>query len=176
MTRELRRIFQSLIGFLNVVGAMNGQNQLELDMEKLGEDVELVSATFVPEDEDRESTQAEIIFNFSPTVGFAGRRFVVASTKSLARDLVSASSPGERTIEDNTRAQLDAGVLRKVLDDNRGQLIAQNMLEDGNSREEAEATIDLLLEAIGFFDDAAIRLGTGGDQLNLELQVHLKRE
>ncbi len=81
MTRELRRIFQSLIGFLNVIGAQNGHNQLELEMEKLDGDVELISSSFVPEDDDRESTQAEIIYNFSPSVGFSGRRFVVASTK-----------------------------------------------------------------------------------------------
>jgi hypothetical protein len=174
MTPELRRIFQSLIGFLNVVGAMNGQNQMDLDSEDLDGGADLISATFIAEDDDRESTQAEIIFNFSPTVAFSGRRFVVASTKSLARDLVSASPPSQRSIEDNTRARLHAGVLRQVLNDNRGQLIAQNMLEDGNSREEAEAIIDLVLEVVGYFNDASLSLGTGDGQLNVELQVHVK--
>jgi hypothetical protein len=154
---------------------MNGQNQLELEMEKLGGDVELVSASFVPEDDDRESTQAEIIFNFSPTVGFAGKRFIIASTKSLARDLVSASPPSQPSIADNTRIRLHADVLRRVLGDNRGQLIAQNMLEDGNSREEAEAIIDLVLEVVGLFEDASLRLATSDDQLNLDLQVRVQQ-
>ncbi len=174
MTPELRRVFKNLIGFLSVVGAMNGQNQLELDSEELGGGVELVSASFVPEDDDRESTQAEIIFNFSPTVGFAGKRFVVASTESLARELVSAAPPSQQSIEENTRARLHAGVLRQVLNDNRGQLIAQNMLEDGNSREEAEAVIDLVLEVVDYFNDASLSLRTGDGQLNVDLQVHVK--
>lgn len=175
MTRELRRIFQSLVGFLNVVGAMNGQNQLELDMEKLDGNVELISSAFVAEEDDRDSTQAKIIFNFSPTVGFAGRRFVVSSTKSLARQLVTEQASGQVEATDNTHAVLKADALRDVLEDNRGQLIAQNMLEDGNTREEAEAIIDLLLEAVGYFREASFKLGASDDQLKIGFQVRLKQ-
>jgi hypothetical protein len=47
----------------------------------------------------------------------------------------------------------------EILDDNREQLIAQNMLQDGNSREEAEAIIDLLLQVVGYFQDASLATG-----------------
>ncbi|MCG8649077.1 MAG: hypothetical protein MI861_04555 [Pirellulales bacterium] len=174
MTRELRRIFQSLVGFLNVVGAMNGQNQLELDMEKLDSGVELVSSTFVPEEDERESTQADIIFNFSPTVGFSQQRFVISSTKSLAKELIMAKPVQPATSQDNTHTELRADVLRNILHDNRGQLIAQNMLEDGNSREEAEAIIDLLLEVVGYFDGASLRLGADEKQLEVEFAIAVK--
>lgn len=176
MTRELRRIFQSLVGFLNVVGAMNGQNQLELDMEKLEGDVELISSSFVPEEDDRESTQAKIIFNFSPTVGFDGSRFVVSSTTALARDLIATKPATQTDTNENTKAVLQADALRDVLQDNRGQLIAQNMLEDGNSREEAEGIIDLLLEGVGFFRDATFKLATPEDRMEIEFQIRLKQE
>ncbi len=174
MTRELRRIFQSLIGFLNVVGAMNGQNQLELEMEKLEGNVELISSSFVPEEDDRESTQAKIIFNFSPSVAFSGSRFVVSSTKDLAKELVLARTT-ESNAEENSQMVLNAGVLRQVLHDNRGQLIAQNMLEDGNTREEAEAIIDLLLEVVGYFDDASLKLAIGQQQLDVDFQIRIKQ-
>ncbi len=159
MTRELRRIFQSLIGFLNIVGAMNGQNQLEMDMEKISDDAQLITSSYVPEEDDRESTDANIVYNFSPSVGFAGERFVVSSSKTLARQLTMAKTAKPETIDDNTNANLNASVLRDVLADNREQLIAQNMLEDGNSREEAEAIIDLLLQVVDYFQDASLRLG-----------------
>lgn len=175
MTRELRRIFQSLVGFLNIVGAMNGQNQLELDMEKVGDDSELVTSSYVPEDDDRESTTAHITFNFSPSVGFSGSRFVVSSTRQLARELTTAKPPADRTIADNTRAQLHAGVLREVLDDNREQLISQNMLTDGNSREEASAIIDLLSEVVGYFENASLSLGSAGESLEAELRIQVKQ-
>lgn len=171
MTRELRRTFQSMIGFFNVIGAMNGQNQLEMDMQKLGNDAELVSSSYIPEEDDRESVDAPIVFNFSPTVGFAGDRFVLASTTELAKQLTTAKVPDPKTIVDNTAAKLRAGVLQTVLTDNREQLIAQNMLSDGNSRDEAEATIALLIDAVGFFRDASLRLGQADGQLQVDLSV-----
>ncbi len=174
MTRELRRIYQSLVGFLNVVGAMNGQKQLELDMERLGDHAELLTASYVPEDDDRDSVNAEIVYNFSPSVGFAGERFVVSSTKELARQLTLAEKPDPDTIDENTHAHLDAGVLRDVLADNRDQLVAQNMLEDGNSREEAEAIIDLVLQLVGYVQDASIRLATTNDQLEAAFNIRVQ--
>ncbi len=175
MTRELRRIFQSLIGFLNIVGAQNGQNQLEMDMEKLSDDAQLITSSYVPEEDNRESTDAKIVYNFSPSVGFAGERFVVSSSKTLARQLTMAKKPSPETIDDNTNANLNAGVLRDVLADNREQLIAQNMLEDGNSREEAEAIIDLLLQVVEYFQDASLRLGATGDRLQAELKIRVQQ-
>ncbi len=174
MTRELRRIFQSLIGFLNIVGAMNGQNQLELDMQKIGDHAELVTSSYVPEADDKESTDAHIVHNFSPSVGFAGKRFVVSSSRDLARQLTLAKTASPAVIDDNTSAKLNASVLRDVLSDNREQLIAQNMLEDGNSREEAEAVINLLLEVVGYFQDASLRLGAADDQLEAEFKLQVR--
>ncbi len=174
MTRELRRIFQSLIGFLNIVGAMNGQNQLEMDMEQLGDDAQLVTSSYVPEDDDRESTDANIVYNFSPTVGFAGKRFVISSSAALARQLTLAKTPSPATIADNTQANLNAAVLRDVLSDNREQLIAQNMLEDGNSREEAEAMIELLLQVVDYFQDASLRLAAAENRLEAEFKIQVQ--
>ncbi len=88
---------------------------------------------------------------------------------------MSAKNEGNVTIDDNTQAALQADVLRQILNDNRGQLISQNMLEDGNSREEAEAIIDLLLEVVGYFDNASLKLATGDDQLDLKVQIQLKQ-
>jgi hypothetical protein len=174
MTRELRRIFQSLIGFLNIVGAMNGQNQLELGMEQLGDDVQLVTSSYVPEEDDRDSTDAHIVYNFSPTVGFAGKRFVISSSAVLARQLTLAKTPSPATITDNTHANLNAAVLRDVLADNREQLIAQNMLEEGHSREEAEAMIELLLQVVDYFQDASLRLAAGDERLEAEFKIQVQ--
>ncbi|MEM1069246.1 MAG: hypothetical protein AAGI63_10145 [Planctomycetota bacterium] len=173
MTRELRRIFQSLVGFLNVIGAMNGQNQLEMDMDKIGGHAELVTTQFVPESDEEESTEAGVIFNFSPSVGFSGERFVVASTAELARLLVEAKSSEAASLVDNTRGSLNARVLQQVLADNREQLIAQNMLEDGNSREEAEAVIELVLQVMGYFDGMTMRLTPAEDMLEASFQVQV---
>ncbi len=176
MTRELRRTFQSMVGFFNVVGAMNGQNQLEMDMEKLSGEAQLVTSTYLPEDDDRESTDAPILFNFSPTVGFSGKRFVIASTTDLAKQLTLANTPRPEQIDGNTFANVQAGILQKVLADNREQLIAQNMLADGNSRAEAEVAIDLLLQVVGYFHDASARMVNRDGQLRIEFDIQVEHE
>lgn len=175
MTRELRRTFQSMIGFFNVIGAMEGRPQLEMDMDKLDNGAQLITSVYIPEQGEEESTAAPILFNFSPSVGFVGERFVVASTDRLARELVSsdASSPNPKA---NTVANLHAGVLQTILSDNKEQLISQNMLSEGNNREEAEVAIGLLLEFVGYFQAASINLKTEDEQLSLKFQVQVETE
>jgi hypothetical protein len=176
MTRELRRTFQSLVGFLNVVGAMNGQHQLELGSEAVGSDGELVTATYVPEVGEEDSTDAKIVFNFSPSLGFVGDRCVVASSVPLARALIEHQESEPEGTDDNTRAKLHANVLRDVLADNRSQLVAQNMLEEGNTKEQAEANIDLLLQVIGYLRGANASLQTTDGTLRFQLSVEVTHE
>ena len=174
MTRELRRTFQSMIGFFNVVGAMEGRSQLEMDIDKLDNGAELITTIYIPDEDDADSTRAEILYNFSPSVGFFGKRFVVASTDRLARELVQSTAPADDAGSSNTRMKLAGGVLMQVLNDNRGQLISQNMLEDGNSREEAQATIDLLLQVVGYFERASASISVQPDQLEIEFGLQVK--
>ena len=171
MKRELRRTFQSLIGFLNVVGAMNGQRQLELGSENLGGHVEVVSSSYVPEQEDLGSTDADLVFNFSPSVAYRGKQFIVSSSNSLARQLVDAPVGESSGIEANTSATLYAAGLKQILKDNREQLIAQRILEDGNTREEAAALIDLLLTVVGYFSETSFLLGHEGGSLRAAWQL-----
>ena len=175
MTRELKRTFQSMIGFFNVIGAMEGRSQLEMDILKLDNGAQLVTSSYIPEKGEEKSSDAPILFNFSPSVGFAGQRFVVASTDRLAKELVTSQSTSDAPIS-NTAMTLNAGVLQAVLGENREQLISQNMLSEGNSREEAEFAIGLLLELVGYFNDASINLKTEDEQLFLQFMIQLKSE
>ncbi|TWU01324.1 hypothetical protein [Stieleria varia] len=176
MTRDLRRTFQTLIGFFNVVGAMNGQTQLELGMEDLGEGAQLVTSQYVPEPGDENSDAAKILFNFSPTVGFNGERFVLASTMGLARRLTTAATPDPATLDANSAMTVSASGLQSALQDNREQLIAQNMLEEGNGRDEAEAAIDLLLTVVGFLESSSLQLKADDAELAVEFDLKVGAE
>ena len=175
-SKEFRRLFQSLIGFFNVVGSMNGQPQLELDMDKF-EGGELVSATFVPLAGEEDKDPARINFNFSPTVAFSGNRVIVSSTTELARNLVAVKEPKERDSDTlvNTAALLSAPVTKAALEDNLSQLISNNMLEEGHSREEAETEIGILLKLLGYFQAASLSLETSKGTLSLQLNVELSK-
>ena len=174
MTREMRRTFQSLIGFFNVVGAMQGNPQLEMDIVKL-DNAELITTAYIPEEDDAESKTADLIYNFSPTVGFSGSRFVIASTDRFAREIVQSKEELAVTADSNTELRLHGAVLKAVLQDNQEQLIARNMLEDGHTREEAEGVISLLLEAVGYLRDTSLTLTADQKELALGLKVSLEQ-
>ena len=174
MARRLKISYQSLIGFLNVVGAMNGQPQLEMDTVKVG-DATLVTATYLEDVRDAEGP-GKIHYNFSPSVVLVDDWFILSSTKELAHELVGlttkpATAVDESGTRENTALGISMPVLRKVAADNREHLIAQNMLEKGHDRAAAEKEIDALVEVLGWFQDVSLRLVTDKQSLRLELGV-----
>ena len=168
--------FLTFIGFLNVVGAMQGNPQLDQDVEIAG-DARIYKSGFIPEPEEEDSTRARIHFNFSPSLAFAGDRFVLSSTQALARELATAPATTTEPNDGSARSNVNTAfavtlpVVRRLLEDNREQLIAQNMLEEGHSREEAEHQIGLFLSALGWFGDLSLSMATTDNALMLELAV-----
>jgi hypothetical protein len=171
---DFRRIFQSLVGFLNIEGAMNGRPQLDQDVEKIGE-TQIVSATYAAEEKHKNSKEAPLNFNFSPSLAFAGNLMVLSSTKGLARELIEAAGKSRAASPEpvNTRLTLDAAALRRVLADNKENLVAQNMVDQGRSKEEAEGAIGMLLDSVGALRGASLTLAPRGGTLALELEVRL---
>jgi len=74
----------------------------------------------------------------------------------------------------NTAAKLDVAELAKVLNDNKRHLVAQNMLEDGNTREEAENQIGILFEILKAFEDLQFQFDVADDVLKLKLATKLQ--
>lgn len=169
MQPELRRIFQSLIGFLNIVGAMNGQPQLDLDIEK-SDGRQLITGTYLPEEAEKKSRSAKINFNFSPSIAFVDERCVISSTRGLAREL-SSQQPAAAAVESNTRAASYGAAVRQILDDNREQIVAQTMLQEGKSKDEAEKQVEVLLRLVALVREAGLRLDNIDKSLRLQLEL-----
>ncbi len=169
---EFRRVFQSFIGFLNVVGAMNGQPQFDQDVVKT-ERYQLISASYVPPLES-EWEAAAINFNFSPTLVFADDRLILASTTSLAKQLAESHSPSPSAKLPNTHAQISAEDVKEALALNRQHLVAQNMLEKGHERSAAENEIGLLLQAIGLLEEAKLSMETTDSELRVSARVSVE--
>ncbi len=169
MRPDLRRMFQNAIGFFNIVGAQNGNPQLEMDMKKEG-DIDMITSRYLPEKKDAESTSAGIVYNFTPTVAFRGNTFVLSSTQELAES-IAAAEPPKQDASDNTSLQLVAAPLMSALEDNREQLISQNMLQEGHSREEAEAAIATVLELVGCMKATGLDLECHDQVLRLGFHI-----
>ena len=156
---------------------MNGQPQLDLGLENVG-DAQLVTATYVPDRDQRESLDAKINFNFSPTVAFAGGRVILSSTTTLARELIALDDvPENATAEpSNTFASIKATTLQQILQANRSQLVANSMLDKGHSKEAAEGEIGLLLELVGFLRDIHISLDINDAHMTFDVAVDVNSE
>ncbi|MEY2725286.1 MAG: hypothetical protein RLZZ458_1153 [Planctomycetota bacterium] len=168
MRPELRRLFQSIIGFGNIVGAQQGQPQLEMDMQKL-DDAELITARYLPPRPSAAPAPVPIVYNFAPTAAFQGSRFILASTTSFAESLLNAESIAAAPA--NTAVSLSVPVLQDVFRDNRDSIVSGNMLSKGQTREEADAELDTILELLGWFQGLRARLTPSETSLQLELQL-----
>lgn len=165
--------FKSLIGFLNVVGGMNGLDPLDLNMEKVG-DAQVIFAEYLPPEKLEARSEAALHYNASPTVAFIGEHFILASSKPLALELVELLQTKPTATKDvNTSMLLDGQVLHTMLTDNHGPLVAQNMLQKGHDQAAAEKEIDLLMHALQSLEGAAVSLDSGNQMLRLSVELKL---
>lgn len=161
--RHFKITFQSLIGFLNVVGAMNGLDPLDLNTEKQG-DALVVSAEYLPPKAELRAA-APLHFNASPTAAFVGDQFILSSTKQLAVELAEQlRKPVAQAAGINTRLVIENAVVEQALQHNREPLVAQNMLQRGHDKAAAEAEVRRALAVLGCFE-----------RLNLQLSVEAER-
>jgi hypothetical protein len=178
MRGELKRIFQSLIGLLNFVNASNGQPQLDLGQRLLGDSI-LYTAEYVAPVDARPDTPPSILVNFSPSLAFIGDQAILTSSIGQAQQIVQTLQEATHQAADslreasNTLLRIDGTGLWSILSLNRDQLIAQNMLEKGHSRAEAEGEIDGLLALITLFEKAELSLGFQ-PQVELNMSLDLK--
>ena len=168
MRKELKRTFQSFIGFLNVAGAMEGNPQLDLDSETI-DGKQIYTASYLQDSDKKYENGLPIQFNFSPTLAFEGDLVYITSTHSLAKQLRLRSAEqnvSQERAKSNTFLTFDFGALKKVLATNRNHLISQNILEKGHSRSKAEKEIDTLINLLSL-------LKTGNADLRFDDQVML---
>jgi hypothetical protein len=174
MRPELRRAFQSAIGFFNITGIQEGRSQLEMDMQKTA-DQELVIARYLPPRRPNtgEAPPVPLIYNFSPTVAFQGDVFVLSSTERLATEILQV--PRQPAASANMRMELQAAVAGQLIADNQQAMITQNMLTKGQTREEAETEVGVLQQLISLVHGLTLQLRpeTAANRLQLELDLQL---
>lgn len=175
-SRVFKVTFQSLIGFLNVIGGMKKVEPLEMSSETVGDAV-VVSTQFLAAPESEAAVkrgEGKIHFNASPTAVFVGDRFILASAKPLALALLDAANKETSSREPlNTQVLVDGKIGQSALAENRELLLAQNMLSKGHDRAAAEKEIDSLLGLFGNFQGLSLTLATQNKQLTLTLETTL---
>jgi len=173
LARPLKIAFQSIVGLGNLNAGQNGLPQLEVNTETKG-NVTLTTAVY-PADGVVDRDNVPIVYNFSPSLAVTGKHIILASSQRLAEQLaaLAAQPAASANLPENTLLEVQGGVLRSVLVDNREQLITQRMLEKGTDRDEAEKNVDLVLRVMEHFQAASMRLVPDPSALRLEFSVEL---
>jgi hypothetical protein len=169
-SRTFKITFQSLVGFLNIIGGMKGLPPLDLNGEKMGEAL-VISTEYLPPDKEQSRLDAPIHHNASPTAVFLGDHFILSSARPLALELLEhVQRPSSSSEGINTRLLIDGGAVQLALAENRGPLVARNMLDRGHDRTAAEKEIDGLLRAMTNIKQSSVQL-TADQQLQLSVEV-----
>ncbi|MBI1372379.1 MAG: hypothetical protein GC159_06410 [Phycisphaera sp.] len=174
ITPFMKVAFQTLIAFANIDGASKGRPTLMLTNEKR-EAGDLVSAEYLVMPGDKPMANAEVYYNFSPALAISGDTIIIASTKRLAESLMTlAKAQAGQTVKSNTLLEINGAATHQALAANREQLIAQNMIKEGHTREQAEAAINGLLQLVELIKAADVHLTRTDKTLSLELGVQIK--
>ncbi len=168
--RKVRIAFKNMISIFNLNLGMEGQAQLDTTTEKF-DGFNLTSAEYVFEDDAEDGI---LLYNFSPSIAFVGKHVVVSSTRGLALEVAERIKAGDFQTQtgSNTRLEIDARQLHRILKLNKEPLIANNMVSEGNGRNEAKTQIDALLLIAELFKAGTIdfEVRENGMNLNVDLE------
>lgn len=174
----LEEAWQKALGLVNFTRGQQGQPGMILDRPEY-HGTKYTVASFSTAGLEKK-TDLDTRFNFRPALAILGDYVVLSSTEQLARDLMEAlekekkESPKQAAGIDS-RLEVDLTAGSELVQANRELLVRQNMVEKGNSQEQAEATIGLIGMALGYLGKAKVEIGSqngrSGATLRLELNT-----
>jgi hypothetical protein len=173
--RIMEEAWQKAVGLINFTRGQQALPGLIIDRPTHG-DTRYTVAYFSASGEGDKSA-LDMRFNFRPALAMPGEYLILSSTSALADDLIDALE--KETARPNgvthSLVELNGTQLASILEANRENLIRQNMVEEGNTREQAEAQIGMILLALeqlaGVKLDVGAKEGVSRAELAIELNL-----
>ncbi len=173
----IEEAWQKAVGLISVTRGQKAQVGLLID--RLTHNGARYSIAYFPRKGDEDKSDVGMQYNFRPALVKLDDYLVLSSTEGLAKDLIDAlkkeaAARVKPLAGVHSLLDVDAVQLASILRANRQSLIRNNMTEKGNSREEAETTIDLLTEAVKHLGQVHLTLGgrQPGEQATLQVQLN----
>lgn len=159
VARRFRIAWQTVIGIVNVERGGNGQPQLELETLKDG-DLQMMTGRYSIEDaRELNAASVDLYSNLAPTIATSGKRIAIATSDALAENVIRNEDLQPKQGEGGVISlSVDGDRLASLLKLNRPALLAQNMMEKGSSKSQAENEIDSLIGGIDFFKALSLRM------------------
>ncbi len=168
---RFRISFNSFITLLNL--SENG-NMTQFDVQTMKEkNYRVTSANYLREDD---ADEGLIQYNFSPSIAFQDDYMIISSTEDFAHELAEATRKidSKDSSDSNTVVVLNSDAIKKQLTLNREVLVAQSMMGNAKSRDQATAEFDLALAIMQYAKQAKLNYRVKSRGMELTLQVDLQ--
>ena len=174
----MEEAWQKAVGLVNFTRGQNAEPGLIIDRPTHADTPFTVARFAPPKVEER--SDADIRFNFNPALAMPDSYLILSSTEGLARDLIDAlKKETSETLagiqQVHSLAEVDGANLASILQANREPLVRNNMIEEGNSRDQAETAIDTLLAIVSHLGQTKfeIRNDSGAAQARFVIELNL---
>ena len=171
--------WQKAVGLINFTRGQQAMPGLIIDR-PIHKETKFTLAYFSTSEID-DKTNLDQRFNYRPAIAMPGDYLILSSTDGLTQDLIDAlSREMERTVkplaETHSLVEIEGGQLASILEANRKTLVQGNMVQKGNTQQQAETTIDMLISLVKFLDRAKLGIGVheGLPRARLEVKLNLQ--
>ena len=170
--------WQKAIGLTNFTRGQQAEPGLIIDR-PIHADTKFSVAYFRPPEE-AGGKQIDARFNYRPSLASVGDYMILSSTDGLARDLIDAlkkeiAAAVKPLAGAHSLVEVNAEQLASILGANRDNLVRQNMVDDGSTKEQAETQMDLLITIVKHLGQAKLIMTNpqGRPQATLQLKLNL---
>jgi len=168
--------WQKALGLINFTRGQKAQPGLVMDR-FIHDGTKYSVAAFNPPG-DEEAKPVDSRFNFRPAIAVSHGHLILSSTDALTEDLMDALrkeavAPAKPQAGTHSTVEIDGAQLASILKANRENLVRQNIIDKGNTREQAEAEIDMLLGIVRHISRVGLAVGSGKDRSRVSLQIQL---
>ena len=171
--------WQKAVGLINFTRGQQAMPGLIIDR-PIHRETKLTVAYFsTSQIEDK--TKLDQRFNIRPSLAMPGGYLILSSTDGLAQDLIDALSRemeqgGNPLAQIHSLVKIEGGQLASIMEANRQLLVHGDMVKKGNTQEQAEAGIDMLIALARFVEHVELGIGIHESltQARLEMNLNLQ--
>ncbi len=163
--------FQTLSAILNLQAGQEGRQPSVLDTEFYKE----TKITFSRFLDKPKGDRLAIAYNFQPAAAGVGRKYIVATSVQLCRDLIDHFKNPESSQWQNRNSELviNAGALTALTELNEGFLRSQE-IQKGTAPDAAEKRVGLLITLLEQFNTVRYHSATEGGLFKMKLNISWK--
>lgn len=168
--------WQKAIGLVNFTRGQQAMPGLIIDKPMHG-DMKFTTAYFSTAGME-ETTSLPTRFNIRPSLAVAGDHLILSSTDGLTHDLIDAVLAEEsKTVKPlggiHSVVEMDGDEVAAILQANFEAMVRKNMVDKGNTEEEAEGSTRIMIAVSELIDHVELSVGSEGEFTSATLKVGL---